>query len=41
MADGRLTWSEGDQTILIQARYPLPSAPARDAELLAIARSLR
>jgi hypothetical protein len=41
LADSRLTWFESGQTILIQAQYPFPAAGARDAELLAIARSLR
>jgi len=41
LADGSLTWDEGDQSILIQAGLPFPTARARDAGLLAIARSLR
>ena len=41
LADGSLTWDEADQNILIQAGLPFPTARARDAGLLAIARSLR
>lgn len=40
LGSDRLTWYESDQTILIQAGHLYPSARARDAGLLAIARSL-